>query len=92
MSLNIGHALTGYSFCYRRVSDLMYDPDRGFQENHVKPLNTIKMHPMFADAIYLLALLTNLIVEASMVDPDQQQSILCLHCLTFKTFQQTIKS
>ena len=35
-----------------------------------------------ADAIYLLALLTNVIVEASSVGPDQQQSILGLHCLT----------
>ena len=38
--------------------------------------------PESSDAIYLLALLTDLIVEAISVGPDQQQSILGLHCLT----------
>ena len=44
-----------------------------------------------SDAIYLLTV----IVETNSVDPDQQQSILCLHCLIhrlLKTFQLTIKS
>ena len=35
-----------------------------------------------SDALYLLTLLTNAFVEANNVDPDQQQSILCLHRLT----------
>ena len=35
-----------------------------------------------SDALYLLTLLTNAIVEADSVDPDQQQYILCIHCLT----------
>ena len=55
--------------------------------NNVNPLNAIKMHLKChmlksSDALYLLTLLTNAIVEANSVDPDQQQSILCLHCLT----------
>ena len=55
--------------------------------NTVNPLNAIKMHLKCHmlksfDAIYLLSLLTNVIVDANSVDPDQQQFILCLHCLT----------
>ena len=50
------------------------------------------MHLQVFWCYILLALLTNVIVEANSVDPDQQQSILSLHCLTqrlnFKTFQQ----
>ena len=51
---------------------------------NVNPLNAIKMHlecHKSSDALYLLTLLTNAIVETNSVDPDQQQSILCLHCL-----------
>ena len=66
---------------------------------HCNPLNAIKMHLICHmlksfDAIYLCTLLTNVIVEPNSVDPDQQQFILCLHCLSrgCKTFQQTIKS
>ena len=55
--------------------------------NNVNLLNGIKMHLKChmlksSDAINLLILLTNVIVEANSVDPDQQQFILCLHCLT----------
>ena len=55
--------------------------------NIVNPLNAIKMqlkrHMLkSSDVIYLLTLLTNVIVEVNSVDPDQQQSILYLHCLT----------
>ena len=55
--------------------------------NTVNPLNAIKMHQKChmlrsSDAFILLTLLTNAIVEANSVDPDQQQSILCLRCLT----------
>ena len=55
--------------------------------NNVNPLNAIKMHLKChmlksSDAIYLLTLLTNVIVEANSVDQEQQQSILYLHCLT----------
>ena len=52
--------------------------------NNVNPLKAIKMqlncHMIKStDALYLLTLLTNTaIVEANSVDPDQQQSILCL--------------
>ena len=35
-----------------------------------------------SDATYLPTLLTYVIVVANSVDPDQQQSILCLRCLT----------
>ena len=55
--------------------------------NNVNPLNAIKMHLKChllesSDALYLLTLLTNATVEANNVDPDQQQSIICPHCLT----------
>ena len=55
--------------------------------NNVSAFNAIKMHLKChmlksSDAIYLLSLLTNVIVDANSVDLDQQQSILCLHCLT----------
>ena len=55
--------------------------------NNINPLNAIKMHKQChmlksSDAINLLILLSNVIVEANSVDPDQQQSILCIHCLT----------
>ena len=71
------------------MSDFICDQDSscftsGFQVNNVNPLNAIKMHlkcHKSSDALYLLTLLTNAIVEANSVDPDQQQSILCLHCL-----------
>ena len=54
--------------------------------NCVNSLNAIKMHLKCqilksSDAIYLLTLLTNVIIDASHVDQDQQQSILYLHCL-----------
>ena len=35
-----------------------------------------------SDVLYLLTLLTYAIVDANSVDPDQQQSILCLQNLT----------
>ena len=45
-----------------------------------------------SDAIYLLALLTNVIVEANNVGPDQQHSGFSLFDPeAFKTFQQPIK-
>ena len=55
--------------------------------NYVNPLNTIKMHTKChmlksSDTIYLLTLLANVIVDANHVDQDQQQPILCFHCLT----------
>ena len=53
--------------------------------NNVNPFNTIKMHlkcHKSSNAFYLLTLLTNTTVETNSVDPDQQQSILCLHYLT----------
>ena len=53
--------------------------------NNVNPLNTIKMNLKWqksSKTFYLLTLLTNAIVEANSDDPDQQQCILCLHCLT----------
>ena len=65
-----------------------------FSSEQCLPLNAIKMHLKChilksSDALYLLTLLTYsfilfiyTIVEANRVDPDQQQSILCLHCLT----------
>ena len=46
-----------------------------------------KMHIHISDAIYLLALLTNVIVEANNVDPDQQQYILCLNAFTQRLFK-----
>ena len=58
--------------------------------NNVNPLNSIKMlikcHMLKSpDALYLLTLLNNTaIVKANNVDPDQQQSILCLHCVTHR--------
>ena len=59
---------------------------RGLQVNNVNPLNAIKMHLKchklkFSDDLYLLTS-TNAILEANSVDPDQQQFIMCLHCLT----------
>ena len=53
--------------------------------NNVNSLNDIKMHLKChvlksSDDLYLLTLLTNAIVEANSVGPDQQQSILYLHC------------
>ena len=61
--------------------------------NNVNPLNVIKMYLKCymlksSDALYLLTLLTNVIVEANSVGPDQQQSILCLHCLTQRLLKQ----
>ena len=53
--------------------------------SNVNQLYTIKMDlkcHKSSDALYLLTLLTNSIVEANRVYPDQQQSIMCLHCLT----------
>ena len=61
---------------------------RGFQVNNINPFKAIKIqlncHMIKStDALYLLTLLTNTaIVEANSVDPDQQQSVLCLHCVT----------
>ena len=60
--------------------------------SYVNPLNAIKMHLNVmlksSDAIHLLTLLTNLIVEANHVDQDQQQPILCIHCLTQRLLKQ----
>ena len=54
--------------------------------NNVNPLNTtIKMHlkcHKSSDALYLLTLLTNAIVETNSVELDQQLPIMCPHCLT----------
>ena len=53
--------------------------------NNINPLNAIKMHLKYHrlfGVLYLLTLLTNAIIDANSVNPDQQQSILCLHCLT----------
>ena len=58
--------------------------------NNVNPLHFIKMlikcHMLkFPYALYLLTLLNNnIIVKANSFDPDQQQSILCLHCVTHR--------
>ena len=64
--------------------DFICDPHTGFQGSHVNPLNAIKnlSTSKYSCAVYLLALLINVIVEANSVYPDQQQSNLCLHCLT----------
>ena len=87
--LNLGRALTGDIISKSTVSDFICDPDacfiRGFQVNNIGTLNAIKIHLNWhmlksPDAIYLLTLSTN--VEANNDDPDQQQSILYLHCLT----------
>ena len=73
------------------VSDFICDTDSCciscFQVNNVNHLNAIKMHLKChmlksSDAIYLLSLLTNVIVDANHADQDRQQLILCLHCLT----------
>ena len=91
MSLNLDCALTGKRFSKNTVSDIIRDPDtcfiRGFQVNNVSPLNAIKMYLKChmlksSDDLYVLTLLTNVIVYAKSVDLVQQQSILCLHCLT----------
>ena len=41
-----------------------------------------------SNALYLLTLLINAIVEAKNVDADQQQSIMCLHRLTQRLLKQ----
>ena len=58
-----------------------------FSSEQCCPLNAIKIHLKCHmlksfDAIYLPTTSTNVIVEANNVDKDQQQSIMCLHCLT----------
>ena len=64
--------------------------------NNVYTLNAFKMHLKChmlksSDVLYLLTFLTNVIVEANSVDPDQQQYILSLNCLTQKLLKHFSK-
>ena len=75
------------------MSDFICDPDKRFSRKPCLPFKRYqKCIYKSSGAIYLLALLTNVIVEANSVGPDQQQSILGLHCFTQRLFfQQPIK-
>ena len=82
LSLNLWHAQTGGHITKSTVSDFLCDQDRGFsREPCLSFKRSEKCIYKSSDAIYLQESLTKVIVEANSVDPDQQQSILCLHCL-----------
>ena len=89
MSLNVGHALTDVEHMLTeaillraRCRILFESQTEVFKEPCLPFKRYQKCIYKSSHAMYLLAFLTNVIVETNSVGPDQQQSILGLHCLT----------